>query len=809
MNRTRNTFSAAGLFLVCLAGLARSASGQASPDEFWTKVQQIVGRVHGISTAPPADLVTPKFTVGALMGNGDIGVVAGDPDPSRQTFRFGKSDFWGTHWNDSHKAPEVSILSFGSLTISSPATAQQATFPEAGGTSSYRMDQDILHAEVTTTVRMDGRPVHMRSWVADSDSVFVTEIWAEGTGGDAIGRSMPIAVRLAMPEPDAAPRMTVPAAAGSANGVLWVSRENNLENANDYKARGAIAVHLLGGAMTNIVQDGTIVTGTFILKDNQPVEIVTVFENDARIGLNGPSMAELEREAVAHAERIAARDVRALEVAHLNWWKHFWLRSLVELHDPILEDYYYGSLYLLGASSRPGKPAPSLWGNFITTDNAGWGGRYFMNYNEEAPFYGVFSSNHADLAEPYNRMVLAQLAWQKNKTAEAGYQGAAYQRTFSPFTVIARPPAAVPVAPVKDVQRLPSDQKSNATFSFLPVIGYWEYTQDKAFLTSQLYPALRELDAFWRDFAVRDSSGERWIFKHTSAHEGGDDVDPNLDLGFAHRVERELIETSQILHLDANLRPVWKSFSEQLAPYPQGVVDGKPVYFEAASVKDDSSPKRLFIPGDQPINLEGLVFPGENLAIGGDATQLEIARNSLEEMHSWGVTKGGNSHNGFCKIFPIAARIGWPADDLIAKFETAIQYDWRPGNVTDFQGGGGIETAGSIEAIDSMLLQHEDGVLRVFPDWPLDRDASFTTLRAKGAFLVSSELRDKRVRSIDIASEAGGTLVIASPWGSEAVRLAGRKGIVQAEQGLITLHTIRGGHYDLTPADNAVVRTDQ
>ena len=82
-----------------------------------------------------------------------------------------------------------------------------------------------------------------------------------------------------------------------------------------------------------------------------------------------------------------------------------------------------------------------------------------MNYNEEAPYYGVFSSNHADLAEPYDRMVLAQVPWQKNRTAEAGYQGIAYQRTFSPFTVIAKPPAPVPIAPVKDIQRLPADQR--------------------------------------------------------------------------------------------------------------------------------------------------------------------------------------------------------------------------------------------------------------------------------------------------------------------------------------------------------------
>jgi hypothetical protein len=368
--------------------------------------------------------------------------------------------------------------------------------------------------------------------------------------------------------------------------------------------------------------------------------------------------------------------------------------------------------------------------------------------------------------------------------------------------VIAKPQAPVPVAVLKDYQRLPSDQKSNATFSFLPVIDYYEYTQDKEFLRFQLYPAMRELDEFWRDFAVRDATGQHWMFEHSSAHEGGDDENPNLDLGFAHRVESELIATSEVLNTDAKMRPVWKKFSDEMSPYPQGDVNGKTVYYMASALKPGIKNLRLFAPGDQPINLEGLVFPGENLAIGGDAKQLQIALNSMEEMDSWGMTKGGNSNNGFCKIFPVAARIGWPAEDLIAKFKAAIQYHWRPSNLTDFQGGGGIETAGSIEALDSMLLQHEGGVLRLFPDWPADRDASFTRLRAKGAFLVSSAQRGGKVEFVDITSEAGGPLTIASPWGSEIVRVAGRAVGLKPRSGQILLQTVHGGHYRLTPQEN-------
>ena len=201
------------------------------------------------------------------------------------------------------------------------------------------------------------------------------------------------------------------------------------------------------------------------------VWIAAMFESDARMGLSGPSSDALARAAITRASRISVARIGALEKGHLGWWKQFWLRSFIQVHDRILEDYYYGALYAVGCASRPGKPALSLFGNFITTDDVAWGAIYFMNYNEEAPYYGVFSSNHAELALPYNKMVLAQIPWEKNRTAQAGYKGIAYNRVFSIFTVVAQPPATVPIAPKKNIRMLPADQKSNATFSFLPLIN--------------------------------------------------------------------------------------------------------------------------------------------------------------------------------------------------------------------------------------------------------------------------------------------------------------------------------------------------
>lgn len=625
--------------------------------------------------------------------------------------------------------------------------------------------------------------------------MFVTEV----TSDNSDAANIPVEVSLALPIPDPTAHDIFPSSVGGRAGELWARRENSASGEEEYKATEAIAIRVLGAKFSYVTTVPDKVTGRFVLQHNKPVRIIAIVESDARMGLRGKSAAHLVDSSIAHAGSVSVAKIRGLKKLHCEWWRRFWLRSFVQVHNKVLEEYYYGALYVLGSTIRQHTLAPSLWGNFITTDEAAWGGIYFMNYNEEAPYYGVLSSNHPELIQSYNRMVLAQLPWDKNLTAAAGYKGVSYERVFSPFTEVAGPPGLTAVAPEKDYTKLPSDQKSNATFSFLPAIQYYEYTQDKLFLRTKLYPAMKELDAFWQDFAVRDSTGKHWVFEHSSAHEGGDDVNPNLDIGFALRVERELIATSQVLGIDAEMRPVWQHFMDELSPYPTGIVNGKAVYFIAESIQNKFENHGLFEPGDQPINLEGIVYPGENLSIGGDAQQLQIAKNSLQEMNSWGVTAGGNSENGFCKIFPIAARIGWPADDLITKFKAAILYQWRPSNLTVFQEGGGIETSGSIEALDSMLLQHEDGVLRVFPDWPASMDASFTRLRAKGAFLVSSEQRGGVVTSIDVFSEQGGPLTIQSPWGNHVIHMKGALAAMHPNaRGEMSLKTKRGAHYLLT-----------
>ncbi len=66
--------------------------------------------------------------------------------------------------------------------------------------------------------------------------------------------------------------------------------------------------------------------------------------------------------------------------------------------------------------------------------------------------------------------------------------------------------------------------------------------------------------------------------------------------------------------------------------------------------------------------------------------------------------------------------------------------------------------------INECLMQSYNGTIRLFPNWPAEKNAEFHNLRAAGAFLVSATLENGKVKEVEITSEAGSRLKILLPW---------------------------------------------
>ena len=91
--------------------------------------------------------------------------------------------------------------------------------------------------------------------------------------------------------------------------------------------------------------------------------------------------------------------------------------------------------------------------------------------------------------------------------------------------------------------------------------------------------------------------------------------------------------------------------------------------------------------------------------------------------------------------------------------------------------------------VNECLMQSYDGTIRLFPNWPLEKDAEFHDLRAAGAFLVSASLKSGKVEKIEIVSEAGSPLKIILPW--KTIYINGTKADINPD-GVVNFSTKKG-----------------
>jgi hypothetical protein len=90
-------------------------------------------------------------------------------------------------------------------------------------------------------------------------------------------------------------------------------------------------------------------------------------------------------------------------------------------------------------------------------------------------------------------------------------------------------------------------------------------------------------------------------------------------------------------------------------------------------------------------------------------------------------------------------------------------------------------------------MQSYNGTIRLFPNWPLEKDAEFHNLRAVGAFLVSATLKNGKVEEVKVTSEAGGVLKIILPWekGSSVSTMGGKKSFLSS---IVEIKTVKGDY---------------
>ena len=171
----------------------------------------------------------------------------------------------------------------------------------------------------------------------------------------------------------------------------------------------------------------------------------------------------------------------------------------------------------MASCSRRGKVAPGLFGNWVTTDKPAWSSDFHLNYNHQAPFWGLYSSNHIEQAATYEQPIVDRLPAARSAARRLLNCRGAY------FTV-GMGPWGLPSAAGENFW----GQKSNGAYATVNMLMRFYSTYDLDYARKEAFPFCKEVGEFWEDYLKFEDG--RFVIYNDAIHEGTypDDMNPTF-----------------------------------------------------------------------------------------------------------------------------------------------------------------------------------------------------------------------------------------------------------------------------------------
>jgi alpha-L-fucosidase 2 len=500
---------------------------------------------------------------------------------------------------------------------------------------------------------------------------------------------------------------------------------------------------------------------------------------------------------VAEASKIFFDDLKHRSEAH---WREFWSASAVNILDKKLERIWYHNQYFLACCVRKHKTAPGLFANWSYGEiGSAWHSDYHLDYNCQQVYWGVFSSNHVDMHQPYVELI-ENLRPMSEKFAQDSFK---LRGAFFPLSAYPVPSQIVPYP-------VPPWGYQICMTPWAVQSLWWQflYTRDEKYLV-RVYPAMRSATRFLAAYLIKEDDGFYHVFPSISSENWGFTVDFKhnkdciLDLVLIKFVLDAMVSASTLLGQDVEERQHWKEISTNIAPYPKAQGPFGEVWLDISN----APPEHVY---NVPITLAP-VFPGEQVGLDTGRKYLDIAILTAETMR----LEGGND---LVSQPLIRARLGILDLDW---FKKQIVYCMLPDGVsndrlrevggrysltTDFdflmRMGLWCENFAVPMVLNECMLQSYTGTIRLFPNTLNLGPASFENLRAVGAFLVSATHDGRHVVRFEVFSEKGVQLVFVNPWGQKPLRITrlrgGKRIEVQNQEDLWSAQTEAGERYAIS-----------
>ncbi|MDD3360931.1 MAG: discoidin domain-containing protein [Hespellia sp.] len=739
-------------------------------ENLWTTVATVTDNANGMMTGALDTPVSAKY----VRIYFDQAVQSADePNPRA---RIGRLELY-------EQAPATSVDGDGSGVYEGSAPG------EAQPDSPFQEQMNLSTADVDTSMSFGESQADVNTWIAEGENLLVTKITVKPEMADV---NLEISTWAKSDNPK------FPATVKEENGVAYVSRQTEKKNdAGAYVSEVAMATRIIGTDVTNqeVKDDKKSVSQYVTLKAGETIYVVTGIGGGGQtyqasdMSLIGENPVTEAGQFIQTAE--SADAIQTMREAHDTWWSEYWSRSYADFGTDDenlnqIQSYYYGSLYLLGSALRADGIASGLYGIWHTTDSPTWSSDYHLNYNFISAYYGLNSSNRAEFTLPAGQALLDYMPEgqaRAERTDQLRRIIPEEQQDFLDQKISAGEIDAVngisgailyPVG-IGPFGTTPDDnyhrEGMNAAYSIYPMIEYYEYTQDKEYLENNVYEYMKKCATFYEKWLVKEEQDGSYTYNiYAGYNEGSWSKNPAVELSVVKNLFSQLLKYSDLLGRDSDKQDIWKDILTHLPKQPTVEVNGKSVLALASEEWRNGQWNEMEspIPGDgNAIPLDAMI-PGNVFNHFSSPEDLDLVKNTIQTFIDNG--NPWDQNNNFPRIFPEAVESGFDVQTVVNGLADVLRNKQQKNLAVD-DGAHGIEKAGSIETVNQMLLNSENDMIEVFPNWLDGKSAQYHNLGAKGGFTVSASYdgAQNAVNSLEVTSKNGKDCRLISPWGKNVI----------------------------------------